>query len=222
MCPPPRGDGCRSFLSRPGLATGPVRRCPARRSAPRPPDAAYPRLWDEPPSRLFCLAPEGVCRAAAIAGRRGGLLPHLFTLTARLPARRSVFCGTFRRRALRRASRPRPCGLDRHPALRCPDFPLRRGSVAWRVGSGRAVGCERTSERTTAPGPRADLAGAGRAIQAASQYKMRPHWSHTPSLAGSALREPDSASLETLRWQPPHLPPRRGATTGHWRLTTRS
>jgi hypothetical protein len=37
--------------------------------------------------------------------RRGGLLPHLFTLTSRLPARRFVFCDTFRRRALKRAAR---------------------------------------------------------------------------------------------------------------------
>ena len=37
--------------------------------------------------------------------RRGGLLPHLFTLTARLPARRFVFCDTVRRRALTRTAR---------------------------------------------------------------------------------------------------------------------
>lgn len=37
--------------------------------------------------------------------RRGGLLPHLFTLTPRLPAWRSVLCDTFRRRALKRAAR---------------------------------------------------------------------------------------------------------------------
>ena len=37
--------------------------------------------------------------------RRGGLLPHLFTLTSRLPARRYLLCDTFRRRALKRAAR---------------------------------------------------------------------------------------------------------------------
>jgi len=31
--------------------------------------------------RLFGLAPGGVCRAAPIAGRAGGLLHHRFTLT---------------------------------------------------------------------------------------------------------------------------------------------
>src|SRR5690606_22921574 len=40
-----------------------------------------------PPARppLFGLAPGGVCRAAAVAGRRGALLPHRFTL-APIPA----------------------------------------------------------------------------------------------------------------------------------------
>ncbi len=102
---------------------------PPRRRSDAQEDAAYPRPSDEQPGRLFCLAPEGVCRAAVIADERGGLLPHLFTLTARLPARRFVFCGTIRQRALKRAARPRPCDLDRHPALRCPDFPLRRDSL---------------------------------------------------------------------------------------------
>ena len=46
-------------------------------------DAAYPRLRDGPPSRLFCLAPDWVFRAAGLAARRGRLLPHLFTITAR-------------------------------------------------------------------------------------------------------------------------------------------
>jgi len=32
-------------------------------------------------SLLFGLAPGGVCRAAAVSGARGGLLPHRFTLT---------------------------------------------------------------------------------------------------------------------------------------------
>ncbi len=129
MCPPPRGDGRRSFLSTStDLATG-ERALRHAAEATRQEDAAYPRPLDEQPGRLFCLAPEGVCRAAAIADERGGLLPHLFTLTPRLPAWRFVFCGTIRQRAFTRAARPRPCDLDRHPALRCPDFPLRRGSL---------------------------------------------------------------------------------------------
>ena len=36
--------------------------------------------------------------------RRGGLLPHLFTLTTRLPAWRYFFCDTVRRHALKRGA----------------------------------------------------------------------------------------------------------------------
>jgi hypothetical protein len=74
-------------------------------------DATYPRLLDGPPSLLFCLAPDGVFRAARLAAERGGLLPHLFTLTR-------VFRGTRRRRfpwgsvlALRCRSLAYPFGL---------------------------------------------------------------------------------------------------------------
>ncbi|MEO0054613.1 MAG: hypothetical protein RLZZ50_560 [Verrucomicrobiota bacterium] len=161
-------------------------------------------------------------------GRRGELLPHLFTLTPGLPRRRYILCGTVRRRALTRAARAWPRGLARRPALRCPDFPL-RPSLCLAPRFRGAVGCERTSERPSAPGsgdqstkhPRGAQPPI-RGLQFAFQYSTRPHWSQVPSLAGSALREPDSASLETFRWQPPHLPPRNGTTTGHWRAATRS
>ena len=43
--------------------------------------AAYPWLLDEPPSHLFCLAPDGVFRAVPLTRGRGWLLPQLFTLT---------------------------------------------------------------------------------------------------------------------------------------------
>ena len=46
------------------------------------------------------------CRVACAS--RGALLPHLFTLTASLPTRRSVFCGTFRRTAFQPSSRVYP------------------------------------------------------------------------------------------------------------------
>ncbi len=48
--------------------------------------------------------------------RRGGLLPHLFTLTARLPARRYILCDTFRRRALKRTS----CARREAGTASCP------------------------------------------------------------------------------------------------------
>ena len=100
----------------------PKRTCPAPSGLRRPgPDATNPGLSDGPPSPLFSLAPDWVFRAAAVAGARGGLLPHLFTLAARLPARRFVLCDTVRRGALTRRARP----FARNPALWCPDFPLR-------------------------------------------------------------------------------------------------
>ena len=67
----------------------------------------------------------------------GGLLPRLFTLTANLESlnrsrRRSIFCGTLRRDALRRhlphvsGSRLAPGEpVTRHRALWCSDFPPR-------------------------------------------------------------------------------------------------
>ena len=48
-------------------------------------------VWGLPCPRHYC--------------RGGALLPHLFTLTASLRARRYVFCGTFRRLGLNPASR---------------------------------------------------------------------------------------------------------------------
>ena len=38
-------------------------------------NAAYPRLMDEPPSRLFCLAPDGVYPAADLAVGAVGSYP---------------------------------------------------------------------------------------------------------------------------------------------------
>ena len=48
-----------------------------------------------PPPPLFGLAPGGVCRAASVAGGRGALLPHRFTLAGgQNLRRRSILCGT--------------------------------------------------------------------------------------------------------------------------------
>ena len=44
---------------------------------------------------LFGLAPNGVYLAVRNYFRRGALLPHHFTLTQQLIARRYIFCGTF-------------------------------------------------------------------------------------------------------------------------------
>src|SRR5687768_8442835 len=40
-----------------------------------PPAAAYPWLWDGPPSHLFCLAPNGVFRAANVTVGAVGSYP---------------------------------------------------------------------------------------------------------------------------------------------------
>jgi len=69
-----------------------------------------------PLAPLFGLAPGGVYPAADCYQRRGALLPHLFTLTARL---RGV--GGLISVALSVGSRPP--GVTWHPALRSPDFP---------------------------------------------------------------------------------------------------
>jgi len=53
-----------------------------------------------------------------------------------------------------------------------------------------------------------------------SKYTIRPHWSHVASL--SPLRDSDSDSLETFRWQPPHLPSRIGTHAGSPRAAIRS
>ncbi len=84
--------------------------------------------------------------------RRGGLLPHLFTLTRGFPRGRYILCGTFRRRALTHAAwtwrfraptRILPVGVRTFLSeeILCQAPRLRR-----------AMGCERTSERPSAPG----------------------------------------------------------------------
>jgi len=67
---------------------------------------------------LSGLAPGGVCRAAPVTRRAGGLLHHRFTLTG--PPRGS---GGLFSVALSRGS-PR-VGVAHHPALRSPDVPRR-------------------------------------------------------------------------------------------------
>ncbi len=102
-----------------GLALRPARPRRGRRGG-HSADAAYPWLLDGPPSHLFCLAPEGVFRAAPLARRRGGLLPHLFTITRRHARGRvawlPIFCDTIRRRALKRAA----CARLAAGAASCP------------------------------------------------------------------------------------------------------
>lgn len=81
----------------------------------------YPENSDGQPSPVLSCTAWGLpCHRSYL--RRGGLLPHLFTLTVEVSrrSRRFVFCGTFRRQAL---TRPPPSLFTRHAALWCPDFP---------------------------------------------------------------------------------------------------
>src|SRR5216683_6919005 len=74
--------------------------------------------------RPLDLAPGGVYRAAAVTCGAGGLLHHLFTLTAGTRSqpgtrRRSVFCGTFPRVTPGRRYRP-PCPAEPGPSSAAP------------------------------------------------------------------------------------------------------
>jgi hypothetical protein len=48
-------------------------------------NAAYPRPWDGQPGRLFCLAPDGVFRAADLAIDAVGSYPTFSPLPAGFP-----------------------------------------------------------------------------------------------------------------------------------------
>ena len=58
------------------------------------------------------------CRVACAS--RGALLPHLFTITAGLRRRLSVFCGTFRRNVFQRSSRVYPGRTGPGYVASCP------------------------------------------------------------------------------------------------------
>ena len=80
---------------------------------------------------LFGLAPGGVCRAAAVAGERGALLPHRFTLTAAktLRSRGGLFSVAL---SLRPARKPPRRTLSGTACPWSPDFPPRPPFGLWR------------------------------------------------------------------------------------------
>ena len=112
-------------------------------------------------SFLFGFAPGGVCRAAAVTGKRGALLPHRFTLTAtntQRSRRRSVLCGTVpeARSSLRSRDPRRTLSGTVRPWS--PDFPPRPPF---------GIGAERPSGRLTplgmgVQGGRVKIAGSSR------------------------------------------------------------
>jgi len=98
----------------PARGGGHFSRAPVTRRLERP----YPRARaGHPIALLFGLAPDGVCRAGAVARAAGELLPHRFTLTP-LPWKRGGLLSV----ALSVGSPP--LGVTQHPALWSPDFPL--------------------------------------------------------------------------------------------------
>ncbi len=123
-----------------------------RRSARSTEDAAYPRLLDGPPSRLFCLAPEGVCPAAGVAAGAVGSYPTFSPLPCEVPlsrhqAGRYILCDTVRHRALKRGARAwrEPCTAS------CPMVSGLSSPNSVGRGITRALGSKNSERR---PGPK--------------------------------------------------------------------
>jgi hypothetical protein len=87
------------------------------RAGPAHGDLADRCRTTRPRCSLLGLAPDGACLARLVAQPAGELLPHRFTLTARVAP-----CGGLLSVALSRALRP--VGVTHHRVLRSPDFPL--------------------------------------------------------------------------------------------------
>ncbi len=163
--------------------------------------------------------------------RRGGLLPHLFTLTSlksqirdlKLQSGGIFSVALIRHDALKRRAR----AFTRNPALRCPDFPLRIHSARFNPH------LQRTRSEGLAPKLAAGTYGIGPQKQGSSppphpgnggpfhsrvasayfsKNTMRPHWSQVVS--SSSLRACTSMCVGTFKWQPPHLLPVIATQTG--------
>src|SRR5262245_32861722 len=151
---------------------------PTRRGSPAP--CGYPGARAGRPRTLPArLAPDGGCRAAAVARRAGGLLPHRFTLTAARAPRRSAFCCPF--------ARSPPPGSRQRPALWSPDFP--RPPEGWPRPPGRLLRPRRYRSTALRGQPRVDP-------------QVREPVGFGVPLPGDMF-EPD---LPEVRGEPPHLP----------------
>ena len=196
-----------AFISLARLAAG----------APLARDAAYPGRFDGPSRPLFCLAPDWVFRAAAVAGARGGLLPHLFILTPRLPARRSVFCDTVRRRGLNRDAP----AFEGNPALWCPDFPLRAPIRPWPrpwavvQRTERMLGCETGRRYAPSDGPQGQWSPAFPTGSFARFCSTLPRQLNRRERRDLKIQAPQSRPnfQSTCRVNGPNT--RKNATSGH-------
>src|SRR5580658_9397988 len=143
--------------------SGPPGRPPRGGAARRRTGATYPRPWDGPSGLLFCLAPEGVFRAARLAECAVGSYPTFSPLPF-VPGgpNGGLFSVTLSVGAAPSAPPALAFRLEQHPALRCPAFPLQTS-----IGRGvtRALGSKNLERR---PGPRAKgpiLPGRGAACK---------------------------------------------------------
>ena len=120
---------------------------PVARRIKQPTRTAGPdRPGISPAPFLFGLAPGGVCRAAAVAGERGALLPHRFTLTAAktLRSRGGLFSVALSLRPARKPPRRTLSGTVRPWS---PDFPPRPPFGLWRGAAVRPTDTDRNGVR---------------------------------------------------------------------------
>jgi hypothetical protein len=152
---------------------------PTRRGSPAP--CGYPGARAGHPRTLPArLAPDGGCRAATVARRAGGLLPHRFTLTAARTPRRSAFCCPF--------ARSPPPGSRQRPALRSPDFP--RPPEGWPRPPGRLLRVDGTAQR---PCEASHVSTPRFARRSASAFRAR-------GTCSKRMRSNPVASCRTRRW----------------------
>ncbi len=87
------GGGVSRILSRTIISLGLLLPTTSRRL----PESYPPKAKRNEPllTLLLGVAPDGACRAVPVARKRGGLLPHHFTLTRQ--GERYLFCGAIRR-----------------------------------------------------------------------------------------------------------------------------
>ena len=117
-CKPGFVSGCcqpAATISLGGRLLGPSSNLPGSMA-----DRTSPRSTFPPDSFLFGLAPGGVYLARRVASSAGELLPHRFTLTARLAPRGGLL-------SVALSLALRPVGVTHHRVLWSPDFPPARG-----------------------------------------------------------------------------------------------
>lgn len=204
--------------------------CPRRRPSPpaaggppsiwdrrrRRPRAAYPRPRAGNPFRprraprtLCGLAPRGVCLAATVASRAGGLLPHRFThhLCGRSRPRHRLACSLLHVPSL--GPKPGRLPVRKHGALRCPDVPPRR--EARRRPGRRVPNVQANGGASRAPRPET---GGRRRAASATGPRARSPGQRSPAPAERARARRARAPVQAERRRPPPPRPRAGRLRG--------